>query len=68
MGILLTMDPTLHHKMKVMKPMMDLVKGLDRIMTAIARSKERRRCKAMAKCSAKFRELTDANFGIGDNF
>ena len=23
---------------------------------------------AMARCSAKFCELTDANFGIGDNF
>ena len=27
-GILLTMDPTLHYKMKVMKLMLDLVKGL----------------------------------------
>ena len=27
-GILLTMDPTLHCKMKVMNPIMDLVKGL----------------------------------------
>ena len=27
-GILLTMDPTLHHKMKARQPMMDLVTGL----------------------------------------
>ena len=40
----------------------------ERIMTAIARSKARARCNAMAKCSAKFCELTDAKFGVDVNF
>ena len=40
----------------------------ERIMTAIARSKTRARCKAMARCNAKFGELTDAKFGVGDDF
>ena len=40
----------------------------ERIMTAIAISKARARCHAMARCSAQFCELTDAKFGFGDNF
>ena len=124
-GILLTVDPTLHYKMKACQPMMDPVTGLqtrygqrpdmntetqrdhgitsaqkqkvvnidrehrdgcaklsetsewwtslstshdERTMTAIARSKARARCNAMARCSATFCELTDAKFGAGDSF
>ena len=37
-------------------------------MTAIARSKATARCKATAICSAKFCELIDAKFGVGENF
>ena len=39
----------------------------ERIMTAIARNYARARCKAVAKCSAEFCELTDAKFRIGDS-
>ena len=44
--------------------MVDKFEQISRIMTAIATA----RCKAIAKCSAKFCELTDAKFGVGDNF
>ena len=40
----------------------------ERVMTAIARSKARTRCNAMARCNAKFCELTDAKFEAGEYF
>ena len=110
-GILLTVDPTIHYKMKAdevydgsgdrvadptwtrshehrNRQLSALIVNIEtdvqaewnqlmvdkslstshdeRIMTAIARSKARAKCKTMAKCNAKFCELTDAK--LGDNF